>query len=331
VKQQAFYDELLERLRQLPRVRGVGAAITLPMDGDGMNTAAWLEGEPAPKPTDVEGLQIITPGYFQVLGVPIVAGRDLMPRDRNGAPRSVVVNEAFVRKHRLTPASVLGRRVRFSNNAAADQWTIVGVSRDVKHFGPALPPRSELFVASAQQTFGFMSFVARAEADPVQLAPAVRAAVAAIDPSQPITDLDTLQASLDSSVSQTSFLARLLTGFGLFALLLAAVGIYGVMNWSVVERRREIGVRIAVGARSHSIAAMVLRQGAGLLLAGLAIGAVASAGLTRLLSGLLFEVQPGDPITYASAVGVLSVVALVALWLPAHRASRVDAVAVLHE
>ena len=330
-KQQQFYDELLQRIRRIPGVHSAGATLTLPLSGDDTDTAAWLEGQPAPKPSESEGLEVITPGYLRTLGVPILAGRDITAADVASSPLSVLVNESFVRKHHLTAASAVDRRLRLSSDPRAELWTIVGVVGDVKFFGPARPPKSEVLAPSAQRTFGFMSFVVRAEGDPMRIGPAVRAAVAAIDPTQPVTDFDTLQAMLDATTARTRFLARLLSGFGALALLLAAIGIYGVMNWSVVERRREIGVRMAVGAPGGAIAAMVLRQGGVLLLVGLVIGAAAATALTHVLSGLLFEVHPGDPLTYAVTVGVLSCVALVALWLPAHRAARVDPVAVLHE
>lgn len=329
-RQLAFYAGLLDRIGRLPGVRSAGAVVTLPLGGDDIQNAVWVEGEPAPKPSEADGLQTITPGYFRTIGVPLVAGRDITPADRDKAPRVVVVNEAFARHH-FAGTSAVGRRLRMSTNPKAAFWTIVGVARDVRHFGPSRPARSEVFLPVAQAAFPFMSFVVRTDGDPLALAPAVRAAAVAVDPTLPLADMQTLQTYLNGSLAQARFLARLLSTFGALALLLAAVGIYGVMSWSVIERKREIGVRVAVGASPLAIAAMVGRQGGVMLAAGLGVGAAAAAGLGRVLRGLLFDVRPEDPLTYASTMLVLAAVSVVALWLPAYRASRVDAVTTLRE
>jgi putative ABC transport system permease protein len=241
-----------------------------------------------------------------------------------------MVNEAFARQH-LAGTPAVGRRVRLSGDARAPWRTIVGISANVKHFGPALPARPEVFVPLAQSPFPFMSFVVRTDDDPLRLTPSIRAAAAAVDPTQPLAGVETMQTYLNGSLAQTRFLASLLAGFGALALLLAAVGIYGVMSWSVVERRREIGVRLAVGAPPSAIARMVLRQGGTVLVVGLGLGVAAAAGLGQVLAKLLYDVRPEDPFTYASTVLLLGAVALAALCLPAYRASRVDAVKVLHE
>jgi predicted lysophospholipase L1 biosynthesis ABC-type transport system permease subunit len=218
-----------------------------------------------------------------------------------------------------------------SKDTSARMLTVVGVVRDVRHRGPSEPARAEMYLSAAQMPFPSMAFVLRADGDPMRLVRAARASVAAIDPNQPIADVQTFETYVRRSMAQPRFLASLLAGFGALALLLAAVGIYGVMSWTVVERRREIGVRMAAGATPLAVAGLVLRDGGRTLAAGLAIGVAAAAGFGRLVSGLLFGVRPADPVTYASTVAVLALVGAAALWLPAYRASRVDPVTALRD
>ena len=327
-----FYQDVLDRVRGLPQVRAAGAALTLPMSGDDFNTSVYLEGRPVPPKgrADRAGFQAITPGYFQALGLRLVEGRDVGLADGADAPKVVVVNETFARRF-WGRESPLGRRLKFGPGAGAAMRTVVGVVQDVRHRGPAEPPRAELFLPVAQSPFPSMAFAVRVDGDPLSLAPAVRAAVAALDPAQPIADVQTLETYVRGSTAQARFLARLLAGFGGLALLLAAVGVYGVMSWSVVERRREIGVRVAVGATPLSIAALVAREGGLRLGIGLAIGSAAALGLGRLLSGVLFDVQAADPVTYLSTLVILALAGVCSLWLPAYRASRTNPVVVLRE
>jgi predicted lysophospholipase L1 biosynthesis ABC-type transport system permease subunit len=260
----------------------------------------------------------------------MVAGRDVAMADVADSPGVVVVNQTFARRH-WPDGTALGRRLRLSGHPRATWLTVAGVVQDVRHFGPSVPARSEVFVPCAQQPFPMMSFVVRTTGDPQRLVPAIRAAVAGLDATQPIAEIRTLEAYLQDGLAQARFLAWLLAGFGALALLLAAVGVYGVTNWSVIERRREIGVRVAVGATSRQIALMVLRQGSTKLGIGFALGTAAALGLRRLVSGLLYGVAPVDAVTYWSTLGLLVGVALAGLWLPAHRASRVEPSTVLRE
>jgi predicted permease len=328
----AFYAEVADRLRALPGVRAVGGALALPLSGEDYNTTVYIEGRPDPAPGEDSraGFQPTLPGYFATLGLRVIAGRDLAASDGADAPRVAVVNETFARRF-WGGQSPIGRRLRMSKNASARTVTVVGVIRDVRHRGPSEAARAEVFLPSAQMPFPSMAFVVRVTGDPMQLVPAARAAVSAIDPNQPLADIQAFETYVRRSMAQPRFLAGLLAGFGTLALLLAAVGIYGVMSWTVVERRREIGVRMAAGATPFAVAGLVLRDGGRTLAAGLAIGVAAAAGLGRLLSGLLFGVRPADPVTYASTLVILALVGAAALWLPAYRASRVDPITVLRE
>ena len=332
VQQAAFYRETLEKIVGLPQVRAAGATLALPMSGDDNACPVWFEGQPPPQPGKVElvSFQSITPGYFRTLGLGLLDGRDIQAGDTADSPKVVVVNEAFARRH-ADGASLVGRRVRVPMGSPAALWTIVGIVQDVHQTGPSVPPRPEVFVPASQAPFPFMWFVVRADGEPRRLTPAIRAAVASVDPTQPIADVRTMDDYLQDGLAQPRFLAVLLTGFGALALLLAAIGVYGVTNWSVVERRREIGVRMAVGATSRQVAGMVLRQGSTRLLLGLALGTAAAIGLSRFLSGLLYGVRAADPISYGATLLILSAVAAAALWLPAYRASRVEAATALRE
>jgi putative ABC transport system permease protein len=331
-RQAPFYQEVLDRIRALPQVRAAGAALTLPMSGDDFNTSVYFEGRPAPPAgqQDRAGFQPVTPGYFGTLGVRLLAGRDIGIADGADAPKVVVVNDTFARRF-WGQESPLGRRLKFGPSATAALRTIVGVVQDVRHRGPAEPARAELFLPVAQLPFPSMAFVVRTDGDPLRLVPSIRAAVAAIDAAQPLADVQTVEAYVQRSMARTRFLAGLLTGLGGLALLLAAVGLYGVMSWSVVERRHEIGIRMAVGATPAAVAGMVLRQGGVHLGIGLLAGGSGAAGLSRVLSGVLFGVRAGDAATYLSTVAILALVGVAALWLPAHRASRLDPSSVLRE
>jgi predicted permease len=331
-QQEAFYRETLEKITSLPEVGAAGATLALPMGGDENNSPVWVDGQPPSEPGKEElvSFQSITPGYFRALGLRMLAGRDVLGADGATSPKVVVVNGTFARRH-WGSVSPLGQRLRLGIGPGTDLITIVGVVQDVRQAGPSTPPRPEVFVPASQQPFPFMSFVVRADADPRRLVPALRAAVASIDATQPIADVRTMDDYLQDGLAQPRFLAALLTGFGALALLLAAIGVYGVASWSVIKRRREIGVRMAVGATPRQIAKMVLREGGARLAIGFAIGTGAAIGLSRLLTGLLYGVRPADPTTYAAALAILTGVAIAALWLPAYRASRVEASTVLRE
>jgi predicted permease len=326
----AFYERVLEALRVLPGVRSAGAAATLPVGGDDLGTAILVEGEPAPVPGHEErsGLQVVTPGYFETMGIPVLAGRNIGASDSATAPRVALVNETFARHH-WGLGSALGHRLRVSDRSP---WmTIVGTVRDVRHLGPSQPARPEIYLPHYQVSFPFMAFVIRASGDPLSLAPAARRAVAGADPSQSIGDVNTMAGHLRDAMAIPRFLAVITGLFGTLSLLLAGLGIYGVMAWSVAQRRREIGTRLAMGASSPEIANTVFRQGGALVIAGAIAGMASSMALGRVLSTLLHGVSGGDTTAWVAALAAVSFVAGVSLWLPAYRASRVNPVDALRE
>jgi putative ABC transport system permease protein len=328
--QPAFYDRLLADIRRVSGVRTAGAAVTLPIGGDDFGSVVLVEGEPAPEPGREErnGLQVVTPGYFATLGIPLLAGRDVDASDSADAPRVALVNEAFARRH-WPGGNAIGRRVRTGNQAP---WlTVVGLVRDIRHLGPSHPARPEVYLPHWQSPFSFMAVVIRAERDPLALAPTVRRVVAGVDPSQPIANVNTMAAHLRNSIAVPRFLAVVTAMFGTLSLLLAGLGVHGVMAWSVVQRRREIGTRIAMGASASEMAGMVVRQGAALVAAGALAGVALAAAVGRLLSSLVDGVPGADVPSCSAALAALVVVAGVSLWLPAYRASRVDPATVLRE
>jgi predicted permease len=321
----AFYDRMLESIRALPGVQSAGAAVTLPIGGDDFGTAVMVEGEPAPEPGREEryGFQLVTPGYFATLGIPVVAGRDLGAGDN-----AALVNETFARRH-WPSGGATGHRIRTGTD---NPWmTVVGLVRDVRHLGPAKPARPEIYLPSAQQSFSFMAVVVRSEGDPLALVPSVRRAVSAIDPGQPIANVNTMAGHLRDALAVPRLLAISTGAFAVLSLLLAGLGIHGVMAWSVVQRRREIGTRMAMGASASAIGSAVVRQGAVLVAAGSLAGLFLTVGLGRVLDTLLDNVPPLDGMVVVSILTTVAAVAAVSLWLPANRASRVDPAQVLRE
>jgi ABC-type antimicrobial peptide transport system permease subunit len=239
-----------------------------------------------------------------------------------------LVNETFAARHWPGHGAV-GRRIRASRESP---WlTVVGVVRDIRHLGPSQPARPEVYVPLSQAPFSFMAIVVRADGDPRALVTAVRREVARLDPAQPIAGVNTMAGHLEDSMAVPRFLAIVFGLFGVLSLVLAGLGIHGVMAWSVVQRRREIGTRMAMGASSRAIAAGVVRHGAALVAAGVAGGLAMALALQGQLSKLLEGPSVGSVTAYAVALGALLLVAVASLWVPAYRASRVAPASVLRE
>ena len=327
--QVAFYDETLKALRSLPGVRGAGAAVTLPIGGDDFSAAYTVEGQPV-LPADQElvaGYQVVTPGYFETMGIPLVSGRDFRESDIREAPPVVMVNETLARRQ-WPGQDPIGRRLRLGRNPADPWMTVVGLVADIRHLGPATPPRAEIYQPFTQNSFTSMAFVVRTAGDPrtppLHIVPSLRSAVARLDPAQPISRVSTMGEHLAKSLSRPHFMSTLTAAFGSVALLLSIVGIYGVMAYSVAQRTREIAIRSALGAQQRDVFRLVLMKGMWLSGIGVIAGLSAAAGLTRVLSGQLYGVEASDPVTYASVAALLIVVALLAGAIPAARALRID-------
>jgi putative ABC transport system permease protein len=328
-KGQTFFDELFASLRRTPDVRAAAAINAMPFSGFGGSRTFHVEGREEQRPEDQpeEQLRIVTDGYFAAMGIPIVAGREFTERDSLTQPRVAVVNDALARKH-WPHESPIGKRVSFSTNEP--QWyEIVGVAGNIKHRALEAADRPELYVPYRQPLFSGwtvrpMYVIVRTSANPPATVPAVRHEIARLDRDQPISDVRTMDERIGRSLSGRRFNMVLLALFAGLALTLAAVGIYGIVAYSVTERTHEIGVRVALGAQRRDVIAMVIGQGMPMAVTGTAIGVAASAALARLMSSLLFGVSAVDPATFVAIPSLLLAVALAACYLPARRATRVD-------
>ena len=328
-KGQSFFDEFFSGLRRSPGVRGVAAINALPFSGLGGSRSFHIEGREEKRPEDQteEQLRIVTDGYFAVMGIPIVAGREFTDRDALNQPRVAVVNDAMAKKH-WPHESPIGRRVSFSTDEP-HWYEIVGVAGNIKHRTLEAADRPELYVPYRQPLFAGwtvrpMYVIARTSADPASTVAIARHEVARVDRDQPISDVRTMDERIGRSLSSRRFSMVLLALFAGLALTLAAVGIYGIVAYSVTERTHEIGVRVALGAQRRDVMAMVVGQGMAMTLVGTAIGVAASAALARLMSSLLFGVSAVDPATFVAIPLLLIAVALAACYVPARRAMRVD-------
>jgi putative ABC transport system permease protein len=323
----------MARLRQLPGVTAVGASNRVPLDGlPGSGRLIDIEGHVIRDPGDMPSAQNrqATPGWFAAVGIPVLAGRPIEAADDAAAPRVVVVNQAFVRKY-FPDGRALGRRIRLGKLTREFPWaTIVGVVGDVHARSLEQPVRSEMYwpVAQSALTPG-LGIVLRTAGDPLALAAPVRAAMRALDPTQPIFGLQTVEQLVASSLSQRRFTLTLMLVFGVLALALAAVGIYGVMAYTVAQRTREIGIRVALGARPANVLGMVVGNGMALVAVGTVLGTAGALLLMRAASSLLYGVSSTDATTYVCIAAMLAAVALVATILPARRAMQVDPITAL--
>jgi putative ABC transport system permease protein len=331
----AFVRAAAERLGALPGVRAAGAGSTLPLASPiGMEQVpVAADGQPLPEDREARGahLTAATPGYFDALRVPVRRGRGIAAADDARGEPVAVVNEAFARQF-FAGRDPVGRTVRYRTGRGArgeQVRRVVGVVADVRQRDLAAPARPALFVPHAQAPTGALHFVVRTAGDPARALPAVRRALAALAPSTPVTEATTLDALVADALRERVFLLRLLGTFAGAALVLAAVGVYAALSERAAERRRELGVRVALGATAGEVARLVVGDGARVAALGLAMGAAAYLVGGRLLAAQLYGVGPRDPLTLAGGAAVLGAAALAACWLPARRAARVDPAAVL--
>jgi putative ABC transport system permease protein len=323
-----FFTAFMERVQAIPGVRSAGAiAGGVPMSGSSFVISFEVEGrEPLPLGQSQSlNTRIVTPDYFRTLGIPVISGRGFVPQDRADAPQVVILNQAAVREF-FTDEEPIGQRIlmgwtRDGNTVGGE---IVGLVGDVKQIGLGDEFIPEIYIPHAQVPTGAMTVVMRAAGDPLDLVGSVRAELLALDPDLPISNVRTMEAVLKGSVAEPRFYMMLLTAFAAVALLLAAIGIFGVMSYSVTQRTGEIGIRLALGAAPGNVLTLVVGQGAGLIVAGTGLGILGAFATTRLLSGLLFGVGTTDPATFVLVPALLMAVALVACYIPARRATKVD-------
>jgi predicted permease len=323
-----FTSALVDRLAATPGVTGAAVAFGLPFSvGFNASTSFRRRGEADSADSPSAGMRIVTPDYFRMLSIPLRAGRVFSAHDDATGPEVAIVNQEAAR--RFWPgADPLGEQIHVSVNLTSGersgQKTIVGVVGDVKYGGLDAAAQPEIYLPYEQHRLDAYTVVLRTSEDPLSLAPALRREVAALDPELPVADVQPMTALIGSSIAERRFTMLLLAAFAAVALVLAAIGIYGLMAYSVQQRIQEIGIRMALGADRDRIRRMVVWQGMRLAIAGVVLGLGAAFGLTRLIAGLLYGVKSWDPMVFVTVPLILSAVALAATWMPAVRASRLD-------
>jgi putative ABC transport system permease protein len=327
-----FYAQLLERVRQLPGVRSASADAYLPFAGVIASTGVEVEGRPslpAAEQPEVD-VAVVEPHFFETLGIPLLSGRSFTDREAREITHTVVISQSMAKK--LWPnEDPVGKRVTIHMKDVDVPSQVIGVVGDVKHAGLDAEVNATAYWPHPELAYNFMTLVIRTDGDPLALAPAVRQAVWSLDKDQPIADIRSMEDLLWVSLARARFSTVVLGVFAGMALLLAITGIYGVVSYTVAERTREIGIRVALGAQRTDVLRMVLGQGLILAGFGIAIGMAVALGATRLLTSLLFGTNPSDPATFASVAGLLIAVALSACYVPAKNAMKVDPMVALRD
>lgn len=333
-KGQAFYDQLFTRLRATSGVRGAAAINALPLSGFGGDRTFYIEGRTVTRPEDQadEEVRFVSAHYFTTMNIPMIEGREITVRDVGTAPRVAVINTALARKY-WPDGGAIGGRIAFSQREPS-WYQVVGVAGNIKHAALDAKDKPELYVPYAQPLFAGatvrpMFVVVRTDQDPIAAVTVVRHMVASLDSDLPVSNIRSMDQRLTASLSSRRFNMLLLALFAGLALLLAAVGIYGLVSYAVSERTHEIGVRLALGAGPRDVLAMLVGEGMTLTAAGAAIGSAAAFAVTRVMGGLLFDVTPTDPATFVAVTALLTLVTLCACYLPARRATHVDPVTAL--
>jgi predicted permease len=321
---QAFYDDLLQRVKSLPGVQSAGMINHTPLSGFAIIAFMGIESHPPPREKDPPiGVGSVSSDYFQTMGIPLLSGRTYDARDGADGQKVAIVNQVFA--NRYFAGNPLGKRVGFGCGEKEGLCrTIVGVVGNIRQESITDEVTPEIYVPFAQMGMNGMTLMVRTASDPLSLARAVRSEVLAIDKNQPIHDVKTLAQRVDGAVAVSRSLMVLFTAFALLALVLGAVGIYGIVSYSVTQRTHEIGIRMALGARTENVLGLIMKSGLALVLTGIVIGVGGALLLTRFLTTLLFGVTPTDRITFVVVSLIFFVIAAVASLIPALRATRVD-------
>jgi predicted permease len=325
-----FHKQLLERISAIPGVKHATIAYDHPLASNWTDSFE-IEGRVLPPDGRSQSANFvpISPEYFDTVGLKLVTGRRFTPQDDQDHPGAVIVNESFVKQY-FPNENALGQRMRLGPPARIwdgkklTSFEIVGIVRDVKIAGLEAPSEPAYYIPASQAPLEDMTILVRTTTDPLSIVGALRQAVWSIDPNQPISNVTTLETIVDDSIAQRRLNMLLMGLFGGLAMLLSGVGIYGLLSQAVTQRTQEMGIRMALGAQVSDVLKLVLKQGMTLALAGIGIGLVAAFLLTRLMRSLLFGVTPNDAMTFIVVAGVLTIVALLACYIPARRATKVD-------
>jgi putative ABC transport system permease protein len=326
-----FNNEAQRRIAALPGVQAVGFSTILPLAGTNSDSSFAIEGRPSDKnnPSPDEERREVSPDYFRALGTPLIRGRLFTDADNSDAPLVIIVNQTFAKKF-WPNEDALGKRIVMGSMSDDPKWiTIVGIVGDMRHFGLDVDPKPEMYVPFAQSAYFTTIYVVRSNQDPRTLVPAIQREIQAIDPALPLANVRTFENVIGDSVAPRRLSVVLLGVFAGVAVLLASVGIYGVMSFLVVQRTHEIGVRMALGAQRSDVLKLVLVRSLKLISAGTLIGLVVALMSTHTLRALLYSVSAFDTATFALVTILLGAVALAASYLPAMRATRADPMVVL--
>ena len=334
-RQRQFYREARERLVKIPGIRAAAAISNLPLGGVENLSFLFVEGTPLPSAggAPLAENRKITPAYFETMGISMLRGRDFADKDAPDQPIVCIINETIARTF-FSGTDPLGKRLKMARTDEEQHpwFTIIGVAGDVRSYGLEVKPRPQIYTTVEQNTDNDMTLVVRAETMPAaSLERAIRHEMKSLDPALPLANFRTMESLLANAVARPRFSTFLLGLFATTALLLTAVGLYGVVAYATSRRAREIGIRIALGARGRNVLALVIRQGMLPALIGLAAGVAGALALTRLLANQLYEVKATDPLTFLCVIAVLLLVALAACYVPARRAAKVDPMVALRQ
>jgi putative ABC transport system permease protein len=325
-----FFQDLIRRVESLPGVESASLSTVQPLSGVAVNDPFSIEGRPLDfNNAPVAGWQHVTPNFFRTLGIPIVAGRDFTERDTADTSGAAIINEAMARRY-FPNEDPIGKRLALGLPRPDNPWlTIVGVVKDIPHRGLESKAEPDWYLSYLGQPRRYGYLMARSSGDPASLAAAIRSQVLVIDKDQPVTAIRTVNEVIESTTAPRRFNTMLLAIFAAVAMALAAVGIYSVISYSVTQRTQEVGVRMALGARPGDVIRLILKQGLALTLIGIAAGVLGALAAARVMSGLLYGVTATDPATFVAISLLLAMVALLACYLPARRAARVEPMAAL--
>jgi putative ABC transport system permease protein len=320
---EGFYTQLLDQVKTLPGVESAGLTSSLPLTGQNTDLNFFIEGRPKPEPgkEPVAWYGQVSPDYFRAMGMRLLKGRLFTEQDNETSPGAVIISEAMARRY-FPDEDPIGKRIGPGDGKNFRE--IVGVVADVKHFGLNEKARPTMYLSNLQFPARSMNLVVRTASDPLNFASTIRSKVKEIDSTLAVSNITTMEQILSESIAVPRFIMLLIAIFAALALLLATVGIYGVISYFVAQRTHEIGIRMALGAGQRDILRMVLRQGMSLALVGIAIGLAGAFAITRLMTSLLYGVNTTDPLTFAGVSALLAFVALIACYVPAQRAMRVD-------
>jgi putative ABC transport system permease protein len=333
-KQAQFYRDFVRRVESMPGVQAAGAVMPLPLSGDRFSISFEIDGRPVAKGAEPSADFFTTGlGYFKVMGIPMIQGREFSEHDEKGSPGVIIVSKGFADKY-FPNENPIGKRIKPGISVYDGEKTamreIIGVVAEVRNRNLSAPIRPAYYVPHAQVPFSQMAMVVKTAGDPDSMIGGLRNEVASMDRDLPMFNVQTMDDYVASAVSSPRFNSTLLGIFAAVALVLTIVGLYGVMSYSVAQRTNEIGIRMALGAQTRDVLSLIVSQGLKLVVIGLVIGLIGAFALMRVIASLLFGVTTKDPLTFSAAAIVLAVVALLACYIPARRASRVDPLKALH-